>query len=66
MLWDCVSYYGIGTLSPVEGTENTQKYINITDNNLWPVIAIHFGNNEYTFMDEMLQFTGQILWKVKG
>ena len=52
MVWGCVSYYGIGTLCHVEGTINAQKYIDIIDNNLWPVIARHFGNNEYTFMDD--------------
>ena len=36
----------------------------IIDNNLWPLIARLFGNNEYIFMDDngiMPQFTGQIL-----
>ena len=28
------------------------RNIDIIDNNSWPVIARHFGNNEYTFMDD--------------
>ena len=52
MVWGCVSYHGIGTLSHVERTINANKYINILDNNLWPVIARHFGNDDYTFMDD--------------
>ena len=46
MVWGCVYYNRIGTLCHVEGTINAQKYINIIDNNLWPVIARHFGNKE--------------------
>ena len=51
MVWDCLLYYGIGTLCHVAGIINAQKYINIIDNNFWPIIAWHFRNNEYTFMD---------------
>ena len=28
------------------------RNIDIIDNNLWPVIARHFENDEYTFMDD--------------
>ena len=52
MVLGCVSYCRIGTWCHVEGTINTQKYINIICNNFWPAIAMHVGNNEYTFMDE--------------
>ena len=50
LVWGCLSYCGIGTLCHVEGTINAQKYI--IDKDLWPLIASHFGNNEYTFMDD--------------
>ena len=39
MFWGCISYYGVGTLTPVVGNLNSEKYINILDDNLWPVIA---------------------------
>jgi hypothetical protein len=44
MFWGCISYYGVGTLTPVEGNMNTEKYISVLDDNLWPVIARHFSN----------------------
>jgi hypothetical protein len=44
MFWGCISYHGVGTLTPVEGNMNTEKYISVLDDNLWPVIARHFSN----------------------
>jgi len=44
MFWGCISYYDVGTLTPVEGNMNTEKYISVFDDNLWPVIARHFSN----------------------
>jgi hypothetical protein len=29
MFWGCISYYGVGTLTPVVGNLNSEKYINI-------------------------------------
>jgi hypothetical protein len=40
----CISYYGVGILTPVEGNMNTEKYISVLDDNVWPVIARHFSN----------------------
>ena len=45
MFWGCILYYGVGTLTPVEGNMNTEKYISVLDDNLWPVIARHFSNH---------------------
>jgi hypothetical protein len=44
MFWGCISYYGVGILTPVEGNMNTEKYISVLDDNVWPVIARHFSN----------------------
>lgn len=52
MIWGCMCFDGIGTLTPVEGNINSVKYIEILDNNLWPVIARHFTSNDYVFMDD--------------
>lgn len=52
MVWGCICFEGMGTLTPVEGNINAAKYIDIIDNNLWPVIARHFPNDDYTFMDD--------------
>lgn len=52
MFWGCVTYSGVGTLVPVEGNIDTNKYINILDQHLWPVVAKNFGNSPYIFQDD--------------
>ena len=52
MFWGCVTYSGVGTLVPVEGTINSAKYISILDDNLWPVITKNFTNNDWIFQDD--------------
>lgn len=52
MVWGCVCYDGVGTLTGVEGNINAAKYIDIVDNNLWPVIAAHFTDKPYVYMDD--------------
>jgi hypothetical protein len=42
MIWGCISHYGVGTITTVNGTINRHKYIKILEDNLWPVIARHF------------------------
>ena len=38
MIWGCICYDGVGTLTAVEGNINSAKYIDILDKNLWPVV----------------------------
>jgi transposase len=52
MFWGYISYYGVGTLTPVVGNLNSEKYINILDDNLWPVIAQHFPTSRYIFQED--------------
>ena len=52
MFWGCISYYGVGTLTPVEGNMNTEKYISVLDDNLWSVIARHFSNRLWIFQED--------------
>jgi transposase len=52
MIWGCITYHGVGTLCRVIGNINSEKYVDIFDNNLWPVIARHFPDNNYMFMDD--------------
>ena len=52
MFWGCISYYGVGTLTPVDGNLNSEKYINILDDNLWSVIAQHFPTSSYIFQED--------------
>lgn len=44
MLWNCLTYCGVGTLCLVNGNINAEKYISVLENYLWPVIAQHFSN----------------------
>ena len=48
----CIIWHGIGTSTAVEGNINAQKYQQILDDNLWPVIAQHFPNDQYIFQDD--------------
>lgn len=52
MIWGCICFEGVGTLTDVEGNINSQKYIDILEDNLWPVIARHFPDNNYVFQDD--------------
>jgi len=52
MFWGCISYHGVGTLTPVTGNINTDKYISISDDNLWPVVARHSVNKPWIFEDD--------------
>jgi uncharacterized protein YuzB (UPF0349 family) len=45
MVWGCLTYYGVGTLAFIDGNMNSQKYIQTLDDNIWPVVTKHFGNN---------------------
>ena len=52
MIWGCICYDGVGTLTAVEGNINSAKYIDILDKNLWPVVVGYFEGKEYLFMDD--------------
>ena len=52
MVWECFCFHGVGTLCRVEGNINSDKYIDILDTNLWPVIARHFPDGAYLFQDD--------------
>jgi hypothetical protein len=39
MILGCFTYEGVGTLTVVDGNINTPKYIEISDNFVWHVIA---------------------------
>jgi len=36
----------------VKGNINAQKYIEILDNNIWPLAVRHFPVNDYVFQDD--------------
>ena len=51
MIWGCLSFNGIGTLTDVKENINFQIYIDVLENNLWPVIARYFADSEHVFQD---------------
>lgn len=52
MVWGCICFEGVGTLTRVDGNINANKYINILEDNIWPVITRHFPRNNYLFQDD--------------
>lgn len=52
MIWGCICWEGVGTMTPVEGNINAAKYQDILEENLWPVLARHFPQNGYFFQDD--------------
>lgn len=52
MFWGCITYFGVGTLTPVDGSINSEKYISILDDNLWHVVARHLANNPWTLQED--------------
>ena len=52
MIWGCICWAGVGTLTKVCGNIKSDKYISILDENIWPVIARHFPDNDYLFQDD--------------
>jgi hypothetical protein len=39
MILGCITYEGVGTLTVVDGNIDAQKYIKVSDNFVWHVIA---------------------------
>ena len=52
MIWGCITWFGTGTISVVDGTLDSSGYLKLLDENLWPVVAKHFPDGEYMFMDD--------------
>ena len=52
MIWGCITWHWVGTITAVEGNSNAQKYQQILDDNLWPVIAQRFPYDQYIFQDD--------------
>jgi hypothetical protein len=41
LFWGCITYYGVEILVAIHGNMNTDKYISVLDDNLWPVVVRH-------------------------
>ena len=51
LCFGCITYYGVGTLVAIDGNMNTDKYISVLDDNLWPVVVRHFSDRPWIFQD---------------
>ena len=56
VFWGCVSYYGVGTLVPVELEENlnSQKYVEVLESNMWPFIAKDFVDRPWILKSRLI------------
>jgi len=52
MFWGCISYSGVGTLLDVDGNINSEKYVDILEQNLWPVVARDFEDKPWIFQED--------------
>ena len=52
MIWGWIFWNGVGTLAKVTGYFNLEKYNEIPEENIWPVIDRHFPDNQYFFQDD--------------
>ena len=52
MVWGCIIFNGVGTITVVDGNVNAQKYIDILEEQLWPVVVRHFPEDNYIYQDD--------------
>lgn len=52
MVCGCLTSLGVGNISAVDGNINANKYQQILDANLRPVLARHFPTGNYVFQDD--------------
>lgn len=50
MIWGCISWFESGTVASAKGNINANKYQDILEDNLWPIVAQHGGG--YIFQDD--------------
>ena len=51
LFWGCITYYGVEILVAIHGNMNTDKYISVLDDNLWPVVVRHFSDRPWIFQE---------------
>ena len=52
MFWGCITYYGVEILVAIHGNMNTDKYISVLEDNLWPVVVRHFSDRPWIFQED--------------
>ena len=53
MIWGCITFNGVGTLTTVNRNINAAKYIEILEDNLWPVIVHHYPEENHILQDDI-------------
>lgn len=52
MVWGCITFNGVGTITVIDGIVNAQRYIDILEAHLWPVVVRHFPEDNYIYQDD--------------
>lgn len=52
MVWGCIFWHGVGTITTVNGNISAEKFQQIQNDNLWLVIAQQFPNQQNIFEDD--------------
>ena len=52
MVWGCVTGDGIGSLTHVKGTINSQEYVSVLESNLIPVISEKYNWQSFFFIED--------------
>ena len=52
MMWGCICFDSVWTLTAAEGNINSAKNIEILDKNLWPVVVWNFEGKEYLVIND--------------
>lgn len=52
MVWGCMSWRGLGKLAIVEGSMNTDKYLQIMDSHLIPQAAAWFPSGDWIYQQD--------------
>ena len=52
MVWGCIIGSGIGSLTQVKGTINSEKYVSVLEDNLIPVIAEKYDWQSFFVMED--------------
>lgn len=51
MFCGCITFEGVGILTDIQGTMNTDTYLETLNDHLWPLVAKHFLNSDFIFQD---------------
>ena len=64
MIWGCITYEGVSTLTVINGNINAAKYIEIVDNFVWPAQSLDLNiiENVWRKMKIELQKSRQLLY----